>query len=1054
MGSDVSLSKAVRANLLSLQNTASMMDKTQNRLATGNKVNSALDNPSSFFTAAALNSRAADMGNLLDSMASGIKVIEAANNGITALTKNLESMQSTLRQARQDKTFQTKSFDVEANTVIKLGGGQFGDSVSTVALANATQAGKKAQVTTEATVYQGPQGTLSSAAGTGARSVISGVNGFSAGDAFKVAGANVTVSVPTTVPPTPISAETVATNIRDALNTPANAGKYTVSVGAVGSANEGKIIVETVDPKAAAAAVQLDLDSDATTGVTEAVKAKTTFNYSAVTSQITAGGKTIPTGADYAGFVANLRSNAEAGGYEVKTDDATKQITLIAKEHGAAAPTVSGLPQSVNFVAGTPAETNFTLANNGAVPPLLSNAQTLTIGSETVTLTAGMNTQAIQDAFDDNTDLSALYDITVTGMGVEIKEKVPTNGDAPVVTSSQVATAATASSITGVGGTDYSAADPNMSALNGGVIELTSGSDTFTHTFTGSATGQLAALQAKALDKGFLVENTADGLKFSRLDGKDFTLEVPNSATATALGLGATTTIGSADNIAGVTTSGVQATKDGITGRVPATATAPSGGVDLKTPAGADANLQALNGGIVYLSDASGNTASYSITATSKTTDLVKALNDDGFTVNVTATGLSFSRADGANFSVTVSGGPTSSAATATALGMASPNITTTTGVDEATFTETDGVANTVAVNGWTSTAATPGASVETVEAQTHSFTISYDGKTAEIEIGGIKGGSGAAPDALAVKNWQDATVASVNADLKTQGITGVEAKFDDAGKLQFVAKDAEAKTLAVSGADAVALFGTNGVNTGTAEKSQLNATKTVDKFVELINRDFGGKVRASNDGGKLRIENLSTQELDVNIDTSGALSAIKVEGNTVRANLSKQFNDLRDQLDKLSDDASFNGINLLRGDKLKITFNESGTSSIDIQAKDKNGQTRSINASNLAIETLAEEDLDTDEKIDAFLSKLSSALTELRSQASSFGSNLSSVENRQSFTKNMINTLETGAANLTLADTNEEAANLLALQTRQQLSSSALSMASQQDQAVLQLLR
>jgi flagellin-like hook-associated protein FlgL len=61
-------------------------------------------------------------------------------------------------------------------------------------------------------------------------------------------------------------------------------------------------------------------------------------------------------------------------------------------------------------------------------------------------------------------------------------------------------------------------------------------------------------------------------------------------------------------------------------------------------------------------------------------------------------------------------------------------------------------------------------------------------------------------------------------------------------------------------------------------------------------------------------------------------------------------------------------------------------------------------------------------------------------------------VQNRQDFTKNMVNTLQTGAANLTLADTNEEAANLLALQTRQQLSSTALSMASQADQAVLRL--
>ena len=78
--------------------------------------------------------------------------------------------------------------------------------------------------------------------------------------------------------------------------------------------------------------------------------------------------------------------------------------------------------------------------------------------------------------------------------------------------------------------------------------------------------------------------------------------------------------------------------------------------------------------------------------------------------------------------------------------------------------------------------------------------------------------------------------------------------------------------------------------------------------------------------------------------------------------------------------------------------------------------------------------------------------MTTVRSQSSAFGSSLSIVQNRQDFTSNMMNTLETGAANLTLADSNEEAANLLALQTRQQLSSTALSMASQQDQSVLRL--
>ena len=184
----------------------------------------------------------------------------------------------------------------------------------------------------------------------------------------------------------------------------------------------------------------------------------------------------------------------------------------------------------------------------------------------------------------------------------------------------------------------------------------------------------------------------------------------------------------------------------------------------------------------------------------------------------------------------------------------------------------------------------------------------------------------------------------------------------------------------------------------------------------------------------------------------NGGAGTDEIGGNDVRKNLAKQFNDLRDQLDKFADDASFNGINLLRGDKLKLTFNETGTSTIEIQAKDESGAATSVNTTALGIDTVEEADFDSDAGIDAKLDVLKGSLDSLRSQSSTFGSNLSVVENRQDFTKNMINTLETGAANLTLADTNEEAANLLALQTRQQLSSSALSMASQADQAVLRL--
>ena len=244
---------------------------------------------------------------------------------------------------------------------------------------------------------------------------------------------------------------------------------------------------------------------------------------------------------------------------------------------------------------------------------------------------------------------------------------------------------------------------------------------------------------------------------------------------------------------------------------------------------------------------------------------------------------------------------------------------------------------------------------------------------------------------------------------------------------------------------------GTAGASTLLGFGAVAYSAKSVDEIVLAVNKDtaVSDKVRASNDNGKLRIQNLSTTALSVSGTVSGATS---IGGNDVRANLVKQFNELRDQLDKFADDASFNGINLLRGDKLKLTFNETGTSTIEIQAKDKTGNPTSVDNTALGIEEVFLSDFDSDVKVDAKLDVLADVMGKLRSHASSFGSNLSIVENRTDFTKNMINTLQTGAANLTLADTNEEAANLLALQTRQQLSSTALSMASQADQAVLRL--
>src|ERR1700716_169448 len=95
------LSASVRQNLLSLQSTAELLSTTQNRLATGNKVNSALDNPTNFFTAQGLNNRASDINNLLDSIGNGVQVLQAANTGITSLQKLVDTERSIANQVLQ-----------------------------------------------------------------------------------------------------------------------------------------------------------------------------------------------------------------------------------------------------------------------------------------------------------------------------------------------------------------------------------------------------------------------------------------------------------------------------------------------------------------------------------------------------------------------------------------------------------------------------------------------------------------------------------------------------------------------------------------------------------------------------------------------------------------------------------------------------------------------------------------------------------------------------------------------------------------------------------------
>jgi flagellin len=244
-------------------------------------------------------------------------------------------------------------------------------------------------------------------------------------------------------------------------------------------------------------------------------------------------------------------------------------------------------------------------------------------------------------------------------------------------------------------------------------------------------------------------------------------------------------------------------------------------------------------------------------------------------------------------------------------------------------------------------------------------------------------------------------------------------------------------------------------VNDGTTTATFTAAGTTADTvgaFITAVNGTANLKVKAElSSDGKVLLEATGTNTIVIGGTagvgaqwglTSGTTAAGTL--NTTRSSLATQYDALRTQIDQLAADSGYNGVNLLNGDGLKVVFNEKGTSSQSISGV-------TFNAAGLGV-AASTNTFQTDKDLADAITNINAALNTLRSQASAFGSSLSVVQTRQDFTKSMIGTLKTGADNLVLADSNEEGANLLALQTRQQLSSTALSLAAQADQNVLRL--
>jgi flagellin-like hook-associated protein FlgL len=242
-----------------------------------------------------------------------------------------------------------------------------------------------------------------------------------------------------------------------------------------------------------------------------------------------------------------------------------------------------------------------------------------------------------------------------------------------------------------------------------------------------------------------------------------------------------------------------------------------------------------------------------------------------------------------------------------------------------------------------------------------------------------------------------------------------------------------------------------DGTNTATYT-AVAGAGDTITNIMAAINGG-GTNITASLDSaGHLQLVNTAGGAITIGGTADTAeLAAIGLtagttagSANATRTSLATQFGDIRSQISQLSTDSGYNGVNLLNGDSLTVVFNETGTSTQSITGV-------TFDAAGLGVDAAAN-NFQSDADVNAALSDLTAALSTLRSQSVAFGSSLSVVQTRQDFTKSMVNTLQTGADNLVLADTNLEGANMLALQTRQSLSTTALSLAAQASQSVLRL--
>ena len=225
--------------------------------------------------------------------------------------------------------------------------------------------------------------------------------------------------------------------------------------------------------------------------------------------------------------------------------------------------------------------------------------------------------------------------------------------------------------------------------------------------------------------------------------------------------------------------------------------------------------------------------------------------------------------------------------------------------------------------------------------------------------------------------------------------------------------------------------------------RSLTNRAADLDSLLDSMGQGVQ-TIQAANEG----IEAITSfvEQMKSVAESAAALDANAEGYDDKVADYAAQFDAIKAQIADIAEDSSYQGVNLLIGNELKVVFNETRSNDLTVTGKDIVDEMAITGAAGDAGWKTGVE------KITASIGEITTAVEKLRSFATELGNNFTVIETRQNFTEAMVDVLETGADKLVLADMNEESANYLALQTRQQLAINSLSLASQAAQSVLKL--